>query len=101
MKVPIATKPIEVRDINVEFQTTARNMETLQQWAAVSDGLAVKVEDCRDAGDLVAQIKAKIEQIRQGKQMRRPVGVNGWVLALVVGCLGAEWLLRKKWGIEN
>jgi uncharacterized membrane protein len=99
MKVPIATRPIEIRDVNVEFQDTARNMETLQQWASISDGLAVKVEDCRDAGDLVAQIKAKIEQVRHGKQMRRPTGVNGWLLTLVLGCLGSEWLLRKRWGL--
>ena len=99
LKVPIATRPIEVRDINVEFQTTARNMETLQQWASVSEGLAMKVEDCRDAADLVAQIKAKIEEVRRGKEMRRPVGVNGWVLALVVACLSAEWLLRKRWNL--
>jgi hypothetical protein len=25
------------------------------------------------------------------------VGVNAWLLALVVGSLGGEWLLRKKW----
>jgi len=97
LRVPIATRSIEVRDVNVEFQSTGRNMETLQQWASVSDGLAVKVEDCRDTADLVAQIKAKIEQVRQGKQMRRPLGVNAWVLALVVACLSGEWLLRKKW----
>jgi uncharacterized membrane protein len=99
MKVPIATRPIEIRDVNVEFQDTARNMETLQQWASISDGLAVKVEDCHNAADLVAQIKAKIEQVRHGKPMRRPVGVNGWLLTLVVGCLGGEWLLRKRWGL--
>jgi len=97
LKVPIATRPIEVRDINVEFQSTARNMETLQQWASVSDGLALKVEDCRDTVDLVSQIKAKLEQVRRGKQMPRPIGMNGSVLALVVGCLGGEWLLRKRW----
>jgi uncharacterized membrane protein len=99
MRVPIATRPLEIRDINVEFQDTARNMETLQQWAAISDGLAMKVEDCRDAADLVTQIKAKIEQVRHGKQTRRPVGVNGWLLTLVLGCLSGEWLLRKRWGL--
>jgi hypothetical protein len=97
LKVPIATRPIEIRDINIEFQNTARDMETLRQWASVSDGLAVKIEDCPDAGDLVAQIKAKIEQVRQGKQTRQPLGVNAVTLALVAGCLGAEWLLRKRW----
>jgi len=99
MKVPIATRPIEVRDLNVEFQETARNMEALQQCASISDGLAVKVEDCRDAADLVAEIKARIEQVRRGKPARRPVGVNGWLLTLVLGCLGGEWLLRKRWGL--
>ena len=99
MKAPVANRLIEIRDVNVEFQNTARNMEALRQWASVSDGLAVKVEDCRDAADLVTQIKAKIEQVRHGKQIRRPIGVNGWVLALVVGCLAGEWVLRKRWGL--
>ena len=99
LKAPVTTRPIEIRDVNVEFQNTARDMESLRQWASVSDGLAMKVEDCRDASELVSQIKAKIEQVRHGKQMRRPVGMNGWMLALVVGCLGGEWLLRKRWGL--
>ena len=76
---------------------TQSQRETLQQWASVSDGLAVKVEDCRDTADLVSQIKAKLEQVRRGKQIPRPIGMNGLVLALVVGCLGGEWLLRKRW----
>ncbi|HWH68075.1 MAG TPA: hypothetical protein VNT26_01710, partial [Candidatus Sulfotelmatobacter sp.] len=99
LKVPIANRPIEIRDVNVEFQVTARSMETLRQWASVSDGLAFKVEDCPKAQDLVSQIQAKIEQVRQGKQMRQPVGINGWMLALVLGCLGGEWVLRKRWGL--
>jgi hypothetical protein len=99
MKVPISNRPIEIRDVNIEFQATARNMETLRQWASVSDGLAVKVEDCPNAKDLVAQIKAKVEEVRSGKQMRRIVGVNGWTLALVLACFSAEWLLRKRWGL--
>ncbi len=99
-KVPVSSRTLEIRDLNLELQDTARNMETLRQWASVSDGLAFKVEDCPKAADLVAQIKAKVEEIRHGKQMRRIMGVNGWVLALVLGCLGSEWLLRKKWGLR-
>jgi uncharacterized membrane protein len=98
-RAPVASRPIEIRDVNLELQNTARNMETLRQWAAVSDGLAMKVEDCSDAGGLVAQIKAKIEEVRQGKQIMRPVGVNAWSLALVLGGLAAEWILRKRWGL--
>lgn len=100
LKVPIATRPIEIRDLNVEFQETGRNMETLRQWAMVSDGLAFKVEECPSATDLVAQIRGRIEQARQGARQRSPVGVNGWVLTLVLGCLSAEWFLRKKWSMR-
>ena len=99
LKVPIATRPIEIRDANVEFQNTARNMETLKQWAAVSDGLALKAEDCSDASKLVHQIKSKIEEVRQGRQMRRPIGINAWMLALVMGSLAGEWILRKNWDL--
>jgi hypothetical protein len=97
MKVPLASRPIEIREVNVEFQNTARNMETLRQWAAVSEGLAFKVEECPAAADLVAQIKTKIEEVRRGKQERRTIGLNGWVLTLLLCALAGEWLLRKKW----
>lgn len=99
LKAPITTRAIEIRDVNVEFQNTARDMESLRQWASVSDGLAVRAEDCPDAHGLVSQIKAKIEEVRRGKQMRRPAGVNAWSMTLVLGCLGGEWLLRKRWGL--
>jgi hypothetical protein len=99
LRVPLSSRPIEIRDVNVEFQNTARNMETLRQWASVSDGLAFKVEECPDARDLVAQIKAKIEEVRQGKQTRRTFGVNAWTMLLVLGLLGSEYLLRKRWNL--
>jgi hypothetical protein len=98
LKVPVASRPVEIRDVNVEFQNTGRNMETLRQWASISDGLAMKVEDCRDAGDLVAQVQAKIEQVRHSKPLRRPLGMNGWSLGFVLACLAGEWILRKRWG---
>src|SRR5258705_1544452 len=93
----VATRTIEIRDINIELQNTARDMETLRQWAAVSDGLALKVEDCRDAGEIVAAIKKKVQEAQHTVQ--KPVGMNGWTLALLVGCLSVEWLLRKRWNL--
>ncbi len=100
LKVPLASRPIEIRDVNVEFQATARDMESLRQWAAISDGLAVKAEECGDTKALVSEIKTKIEQVRLAKQWRRPVGINVWTLSLLLGCLGGEWLLRKRWGFR-
>jgi hypothetical protein len=96
-KALVAARPIEIREVNVEFQDTARNMETLRQWAALSDGLAMKVEDCRDPGEIASQIKARLEAVRRQRETRQPVGVNAWVLALALGCLGGEWILRKRW----
>ncbi|MCI0748201.1 MAG: VWA domain-containing protein [Verrucomicrobia subdivision 3 bacterium] len=97
---PVANRTIEIRDVNVELQNTARDMETLRQWASVSGGLALKVEDCRDGGDIVAAIRQKVEQAQRSRQIQKPFGVNGWTLSLVLGCLSAEWLLRKRWGLR-
>ncbi len=99
LKQPVASRTVEIRDINLEFQNTGRSMETLRQWASLTDGHAIKVEDCHDASAMVSQIKAAVEQIRQGKPMRQPVGVNGWVMALVLGCLGTDWVFRKRWNL--
>jgi len=99
-KQPIATRTVEIRDLNMEFQNTGRNMEILRQWASLSDGLALKIADCPDASEMVSQIKAKVEQVRHGKPTRRPVGANGWMLSFVLACLGAEWLLRKQWNLR-
>jgi len=99
LKVPVASRAVEIRNINLEFQDTARNMETLRQWASVSDGLAVKVEDCRDAADLARAIIAKVETQRQNRQHRQPIGINMFTLGLVLGCLGGEWILRKRLGL--
>src|SRR5205814_1147760 len=40
-KQPVATRTVEIRDLNLEFQNTGRNMEILRQWASLSDGLAL------------------------------------------------------------
>jgi hypothetical protein len=48
----------------------------------------------------VAQIREKIEQVRKGQDTHHPIGINGWIFALILGCLSAEWLLRKKWGLS-
>lgn len=98
-KLSVATRPVEIKELNVEFLNTARDMENLRQWAALSDGLAVRVEDCRDPAELVKDIQAKVEQVRRSNLLRVPVGMNGWVLTALLGSLGAEWLLRKKWGL--
>lgn len=94
----LATRTIEIRDINVELQSTARDMETLRQWAAVSGGVALKAEECRDAGEIVRAITEKVKEAQRRREVQKPFGMNGWTLTLLLGCLGSEWILRKRWG---
>jgi uncharacterized membrane protein len=93
----VGMRTLEIRDLNLEFQETARNLETLRQWAALTAGLALKMEDCPGGEVLVEQIKKQIEGARRFKPIRRPAGVNAWALLLVLGSLGSEWWLRKQW----
>jgi hypothetical protein len=96
-QAPVAGRTVELREENLEFRETARNLETLRQWASLSEGLALKAEECGDAHALVAQIRGKVEQVRRSRPQRRPAGINGWLLTAVLGSLGAEWLFRKRW----
>lgn len=98
-KAVVASHAVEVRDTNIELAQTARNMETLRQWASMSDGLAFKVEECPKAADLVAQIKAKVQQVQSAQETVQIVGLRWPTLTLVLGCLCAEWLLRKQWAL--
>ena len=72
---------------------------------SIAKNLSQAFEDCLngsgipDATALVAVIKDRIEKARLAAQARRPVGVNGWMLSVILGCLGAEWLLRKRWDL--
>ncbi|HSU52685.1 MAG TPA: hypothetical protein VLT36_01350, partial [Candidatus Dormibacteraeota bacterium] len=99
-KSVVAARVVEIRDTDVELDHTARSLETLNQWAAVSDGLAFKAEECPQAADLVAQIRKKVEQqARRSQDTPRRVGLNAWTFTLVLSCLSTEWFLRKRWAL--
>jgi hypothetical protein len=95
----VASRSIEIRDRDVELEQTARDVESLRQWASVIDGMAFKAEECPAAVDLMARIRGKVEQVRKMGETRTAMGLNWSVLSLVLGCLSVEWLLRKKWGL--
>ncbi len=96
----VASRTVDIRDLHPELQQTGRNMEILAQWAHASGGLAVKAEECGNPAALVAQIKAKVEQVRRTHPVREPIGVNAWMMLAVLGSLGTEWCLRKKWNLS-
>jgi len=96
----VAARVLEIRDTDVELEHTARSLETLNQWAAVSDGLAFKAEECPQAADLVAQIRKKVQQqVSRIQDTPRRVGLNPWTFTLLLSCLTTEWFLRKRWAL--
>jgi len=96
----VAARVVEIRDTDGELEHTARSIETLRQWAAVSDGVAFKAEECPQAADLVAQIRNKVEQqARRTQATPRRVGLNAWTFTLLLSCLTTEWFLRKRWAL--
>lgn len=92
-----ATRTVEIREANIEFRRTARDMENLRQWASLTGGIAVRAEDCHDAEKLLARITTKTEHPLPGTDRRMPIGLNHWVLSALLACLCAEWVLRKRW----
>ncbi len=96
----LASRSVEIRQANMEFQHAARNMKSLRQWASLTGGVAVKAEDCDDAGELIAQVKAQAERPSRASDSRMPAGVNHWVLIVLLVCLCAEWALRKRRGLR-
>jgi len=97
--VPLTSRAIEIRDTNLEWRRPARDMRQLEQWAAVSHGMAVKIEHCDDVDGLLRQVIERADQAVRSMPRQEPAGINAWTLVLLVGCLGSEWLLRKKWGL--
>jgi uncharacterized membrane protein len=96
----VATRPVEILDTDREMERTGRDMEALRQWAAATQGLAVPAEEAGAAGDLAARVKAQVEAARRAPARRRPLGMNGWVLATVLAGIGGEWALRRRWGLR-
>lgn len=95
----LASQSVEIRDMDRETERTARDMETLRQWATTSGGAALEAESVRDADALAAAVKERIESVRASRPRRLPAGVNAPVLAALLACFCGEWALRRVWGL--
>ena len=51
-----------------------------------------------DASDILADLQAAIPQ--QLEPERRDLWHEPWAFALVIALLGAEWVLRRRWGLR-
>lgn len=95
----VARRSVELQKIGRESWHTARNMRVLQHWADVSDGMAVRAEDCDGGASLVERIRQMQDSPKNVRTTRRPAGINRWMLALLLACVCCEWGLRKQWNL--
>jgi hypothetical protein len=95
----VAYRSLDVREVDSELLYTARDMENLRQWANLSGGMASRFEEYGSADQLVDRIKTSQLQPLRRRPVSQPLGINGWMLAVLLGCLCVEWALRKRWGL--
>ncbi len=97
----VASRVVEIRSPNVEMQTTARDMDTLEQWAAISSGSAWPVETARaDPAAFAKALVAQIEAARISRMERIPLGIHAWTFLAILLPLCAGWILRKTWRMK-
>jgi len=91
------SRVVELKNLEREFAITTRDMENLRQWAQLSEGFAMPAEDCSDVDDLMAKLKQRASEAYQRRPVTKPAAINGWMLAVLLGLLGGEWILRRLW----
>ena len=97
--VQIAERSVQLVDDKIELSRTDRDMDNLEQWAAVTQGAAYAEEDLPTAAPLIAAIHAELARAEAEGLTRQPLGLNAWVLLALFSALSLEWLLRKRWNL--
>lgn len=96
----ILARPIEIRRVDREMERTGRDLENLRQWASLTGGVARMLDASLDVDEVVDEIEIRVDAARRTRERRRPLGVNGEILAILLLFLGGEWTLRKLWGLS-
>ncbi len=90
-------KEFSVSEAPEELRQTARDMATLERWARVTRGVALRGESVRGLEDFERLINLRMSELRDPEPSRRPFDF-GWMLLLIaVGALSGEWTMRKQW----
>jgi uncharacterized membrane protein len=97
--VDIAERSVQLVSSKLELDRTGRDMDNLRQWSALTQGAAFAEEDLRDIAPLITAIHRQMQMAEQENTSRMPLGLDGRILAVLLVCLGAEWLLRKRWNL--
>ena len=97
--IDIAERSIQLVNTKIELENTGRDMENLRQWASLTQGAAFGEEDLKSIDPLIAAIHKQMQRAADENTSRMPLGLTWWLLTLMLGCLGGEWLLRKRWNL--
>lgn len=89
------SQSVEVVNASVENRELSADPELMRRLAQVSGGGVVSATDVPRMGEVVKRWEAA----RQLAHRQRPLWDRGWVLAALVGLLGAEWWLRRREGL--
>lgn len=94
----LASRAIEVPQVDLEMERTARDLEALRQWAVATHGVALAAEDAEPAL-LARQVKAQVEAAASAVRSR-PAGINAFTLGLLLAALAGEWGLRRRFDLR-
>ena len=85
------TTEFQVVDENRELADTDLDLENLKRIASLTGGECLKVQDFSKLVELVDQQPVTTTVISE-----RSLWDNGWMLGLLVGLLGLEWIQRRR-----
>lgn len=80
---------------DIEMTDPRLNLQVLQRVAAGSGG---RVVTPRDFASLIDALRSRVPAARLA--VRHDVWHTGWSFAALVLLLGAEWILRRRWGLR-
>jgi hypothetical protein len=86
---------IEVVRSTVELQNLSADPTQMQRMAALSEGRALEADELNE----LPQIIKDWHHQRQLAHTHQILWDRWWLLALGILLLGAEWLLRRRWGL--
>ena len=89
-------QPPVVFQQDLELDNAAADVTSLEGLAAMTDGESLAVERL---GELVNQLATQIEHLEIEQETKRTFYDTWPLFLLVVGLLGVEWFLRKRWGL--
>jgi hypothetical protein len=96
--LPVA-EPVEIRRASRELERTARDLETLEQWATMSGGLATTVEDIGDVDRLLDRVQERAQAMRRKERAPEAAGLGPIPFAALIAAIAAEIALRVRWGL--